>query len=214
MTNEKRFRFFLVLLTIHTTLLIASNAAGSKMIALPFGLAASATVLSYMLSFVILDSIAELYGKEYSRFVINIGLAAVALSVLFFELSIFLPAAGFWQHQNEFETVLGSSWRILLGGWTAYFVAQHLDVWTFFKIKQTAVGGRYLSVRAWGSMAVGQILDTVIFIGIAFAGEFPLLPAIVGQYLIKLIIATAATPLVSLTVRLGRALGAGDKQHS
>lgn len=203
--TDKNIRVFVALLTIHTSLVISSNAAGSKLIALPGGLAASATVISYMLSFVLLGSIAELFGRAHARLVVNFGLAAMALSVAFFELAIHLPAAGFWTHQADFEQVLGSSPRLLLGGWAAYLLGQHLDVAGFFLLKRTRLGGESLWLRSWGSTLLGQLIDTAIFITIAFAGQIPLLPAIIGQYLVKLVIATLTTPLIYAAVGWGRA---------
>lgn len=129
-------RYFLFLLSFHTALLISSNAAGSKIFALPFGFSASATVISYMASFIILDSAAELYGKVYSRMMISLGLTALIVSVVVFELAIALPPASFWTGQQSFETTLGSSWRIVAGGWASYIISQNLDLWTFFMIKK------------------------------------------------------------------------------
>ncbi len=204
----------MTLLTIHTSLVIASNAAGSKLIGLPLGLAASATVISYMLSFVLLGSIAELFGRAQARLVVNLGLAAMALSVSFFELAIHLPAASFWTHQPEFEQVLGSSPRLLAGGWAAYLVGQHLDVWGFFRLKRTRLGGEMLWLRSWGSTLLGQLVDTAIFITIAFAGTAPLLPAIIGQYLVKLVIASLTTPLIYAAVGWGRTAMARPERSS
>jgi queuosine precursor transporter len=203
--SDRNIRVFVVLLTIHTSLVVASNAAGSKLIALPLGLAASATVISYMLSFVLLGSIAELFGRFYARLVVNLGLVAMALSVVFFELAIHLPAASFWTHQRAFEQVLGAVPRLVLGGWAAYLLGQHLDVLGFFLLKSTRLGGERLWLRSWGSTLVGQLVDTIVFITIAFAGTAPLVPAILGQYLVKLAIATLTTPLVYAAVGWGRA---------
>jgi uncharacterized integral membrane protein (TIGR00697 family) len=203
--TEGNFRVLVVLLTIHTSLVISSNAAGGKIIALPGGLAASATVISYMLSFVLLGSIAELFGRAYARLVVNLGLGAMAISVAFFELAIHLPAAGFWTRQAAFEQVLGSSLRLLLGGWSAYLLGQHLDVWGFFLIKKTRFGGERLWLRSLGSTLIGQLIDTTVFITIAFAGDIPLLPTIIGQYLVKLVIAALTTPAIYLAVGWGRA---------
>ena len=203
--TDKSLRVFIVLLTIHTTLVISSNVAGSKLVALPAGLAASAAVISYMLSFVLLGSIAELFGRDYARLVVNLGLAAMAISVAFFELAIHLPAAGFWTHQPAFEDVLGSSPRLLLGGWSAYLLGQHLDVWGFFLIKRTRFGADKLWLRSLGSTLIGQLIDTAVFITIAFYGTAPLLPSILGQYLVKLVIASATTPVIYGAVGWGRA---------
>jgi queuosine precursor transporter len=203
--GDRRLRVFLVMLTMHTTLVVASNVAGGKLIALPFGLAASATVISYMLSFVLLGSIAELFGPAAARLVVNLGLGAMAISVLFFTLALLLPPAPVWDGQAAFARVLGQAPRLLLGGWSAYLLGQHLEISGFFLIKRSRWGGRALWLRSWGSTLIGQLIDTAVFITIAFAGAAPLLPTIAGQYLVKLAIATATMPLVYAAVGWGRA---------
>jgi len=189
-------------MTLHASLLITSTIAGSKVFALPFGLTASATVLSYMLTFVILDSIAELYGRIYSQFVINLGLLGMAISAVYFQFAIMLPPA----EQRALEAILGSSWRIWLGGWTAYMLSQYLDLWSFLKLKDMARGRGSLLFRAWASMLIGQLIDTVIFVTVAFYGIDPIGSIIIGQYLIKVAIATCASPLVTVAVAFGRKL--------
>jgi uncharacterized integral membrane protein (TIGR00697 family) len=144
---ERRIKFFLFLMTLHGSLLITSTVAGSKLFALPFGLSASATVISYMLTFVVLDAIAELYGAKFSRLVINLGLIGMALSALYFKLTIALPPAGVWPYQQAFETVLGSSWRIWLAGWLAYLASQYLDLWGFLKMRDLTQGRAPLADR-------------------------------------------------------------------
>lgn len=200
------YRFFFYLLTFHTALLVASNAAGSKMIALPHGLAASATVFSYMGTFVILSAISELFGKRYAALTINVGLVALILSVIFFQISIHSKPAPFWKDQLSYQITLGSSWRILLGGWTAYMVSQHLDRWGFFKIKEINNSDKYLWLRSLGGTVLGQLIDTIIFISIAFYGSIPLFPSIIGQYIIKLVLAIATIPMVYLIVYFEKAL--------
>jgi queuosine precursor transporter len=212
MQLDRKLKLYLVLLSLHTTLLVANKAAGGKLFALPHGLVASATVISYMMTFVILDVVAEIYGRAASRFVINIGLVGTGLSVAFFQFAIYLPAAPGWSNQTAFASTLGGSWRIFLAGWTGYMFGQYFDLWSFFSLKRLRWASA-LPVRAWISMLVGQFFDTVIFITIAFAGIFPLPQAIAGQYLAKLAFATVATPLVVLFVRIGRMYTAEERNE-
>jgi queuosine precursor transporter len=204
--GHARTRAFVYLMTVHSAVLVASNAGGAKIIALPGGLAASATAISYIMSFVILDSIAEIFGRAYSRTVIHVGLVAGLVSVVFFELSIALPPSPVWHNQEAYEQVLGASPRILIGGWSAYLISQYIDLYSFLRLKATRLAGRFLWLRAWGAMVVSQIIDTAIFVTIAFYGVVPLLSTMVGQYLIKMAFATLATPIVYLFVGLGRTL--------
>jgi uncharacterized integral membrane protein (TIGR00697 family) len=201
---EARISYFLFLLTLHSSLLVTSTIAGSKLFALPFGLDASATVFSYLLTFIILDTIAELFGKEYSRRVINLGLLSMALSAVYFEFAAYLPAAAGWHHQQDFEAVVSSSVRIWIGGWIAYMISQHFDLSFFLMLRETAFGRKSVVLSAWLSLMLAQLLDTAIFVSIAFYGTGAVLPTIAGQYLIKLLFSTVAAPLVKLSISIGR----------
>jgi len=196
------------LVGLNAAILVASNAGGAKMIALPFGLAASATVFSYALSFTFTDAISEVFGRRYANLAVRVGFIGLVLSVLFFMVAIAAPPANFWAGQNAYVETLGHAWRILLGGWTSYMVSQHLDVWLFHRIR-ALTGDRHLWLRNNLSTAVSQFVDSVIFITIAFYGSFPIAGAIFGQYLIKLVIAALDTPVVYFVVhRLRRYLAA------
>jgi queuosine precursor transporter len=201
-----RMRYFLMLMTVHTALLIASTVAGSKLFALPFGLTASATVFSYLLALIILDTVAELYGKEYARLVINLGLMGMAVSAVYLQFTIVLPPAPDWHYQQYFKEMVLSSWRIWIGGWIAYLISQHLDVWSFISLREATYGRRSVVFRAWISLLLSQLLDTVVFISIAFYGTIPIGPAIAGQYVLKVAFSTVAVPLVKLTIMWGRRL--------
>jgi uncharacterized integral membrane protein (TIGR00697 family) len=200
----RRTSFFLFLMTLHGSLLVTSTVAGAKLFALPFGLSASATVISYMLTFVVLDTIAEFYGAKLPRLIINLGLVGMAASALYFRLAIALPPAAAWQHQAAFETVFDSSWRIWLAGWLAYLASQHLDLWGFLKMREVTQGRAPLALRALVGMLIGQLFDTIVFMTVAFYGVFPLGPALAGQYLVKVAVASLGAPLVSLAVAGGR----------
>ena len=180
-------------------LLVAANAAGSKLISVG-PLVASATVFAYAFTFPITDVVAEIYGKSLARRFVVIGLFAVLGAVLFFQLAIHAPAASFYASQEAFESVFNVSARLLLGGFLGYIVSQFLDiqVYHFFK---ALTKDRYMWLRNNASTAISQFVDTSIFISIAFYGVVEnLFPIILGQYLIKVVIAALDTPLVYLIV--------------
>lgn len=183
------------LVAINAGVLVASTAAGAKMIGLPFGLAASATVFSYAISFVFTDLINEIYGREKARLAVTVGFIALITGVLIFYGAIYAPAAEFWGFQSEFEQTLGLAGRILAGAWLAYLVSQNLDVFLFDLLKKKT-SGKHLWLRNNATRLFSQFLDTCIFMTIAFYGVFPLWEAIIGQYLIKVLIALMDTPLV------------------
>jgi uncharacterized integral membrane protein (TIGR00697 family) len=195
---SKPINYFLIFLTLHAVLLVASDVAGKKMIALPFGLSASVAVFSYMATFIIIDVVTEVFGKEAAKKIIRLSFGALLFSVGLLQVAIFLPGASFWNLQAEYQTILGGVWRIALGGWGAYLISQHLDIWIYQKLKQIKFAGDRVSLRAFFSTAVAQLIDTVFFMVVAFIGVFPLLSAIIGQYSIKLLMTLVGGYVVSI----------------
>jgi uncharacterized integral membrane protein (TIGR00697 family) len=190
-----RDKVFILLTACFAVLLVVSNVIAGK-IMLVGGVVAPAAVLCYSLTFAVTDTIAEIWGKERTVFIVNVGFIVTVLSALFIRLAIAVPAAPFWEQQEAFSQILGSNLRIVLASVTAYLVSQHHDIWAFMFWKQKT-GGRHLWLRNNLSTGVSQLLDTSIFIVLAFYGTgIPLLPMITGQYLLKLLIALLDTPLV------------------
>lgn len=198
--QTKRNRVLIVLVALNTALLVASNTAGAKMISVTGGLVASATVFSYAFTFLLTDLISELYGKETANFAVRIGFFSLFITVVFFVIAINAPAASFWHGQEAYEATLGLGPRILAGGWLAYIISQHLDVWIFHKIR-SITGERHMWLRNNASTVISQFLDSCIFITVAFYGIFPIFEAILGQYLLKVVIAIIDTPIFYVAKR-------------
>ena len=117
-----------------------------------------------------------------------------------------IPPASFWEGQDAYNTTLGSVPRIVLASMLAYLVSQHHDVFAFH-LWRRLTKGRFLWLRNNASTMVSQGIDTVLFITIAFVGVVPtnvLLNMILGQYVIKLCIAVADTPICYALVILIR----------
>ncbi|MBS4032805.1 MAG: queuosine precursor transporter [Clostridiales bacterium] len=191
----KQEKAFFLLGCSFAVLLVVSNVIAGKIISVG-GLFAPAAVLCYSLTFAATDTMAELWGKERTKFVVNVGFFVAVLSAVLIRLAIAVAPAPFWENQGAFELILGSNLRIVVASLTAYLVSQHHDIWafTFWKNK---TGSRHLWLRNNLSTGVSQLLDTFLFITLAFYGTgAPVLSMIAGQYVIKLVIAVADTPLV------------------
>ncbi len=195
----KQEKAFLLLSCVFVVLLAISNVIAGKLITVG-GLFAPAAVLCYSLTFVATDTMTELWGKERTRFVVNVGFLVAILSAVLIRLAIIMPAAPFWEGQEAFTAVLGANLRITVASLTAYLISQYHDIWAFTYWKEKT-GGRFLWLRNNLSTGGSQILDTAVFITLAFAGTgAPLLSMIFGQYAIKLVIAICDTPLVYLCI--------------
>jgi len=182
--------------------LVLAAVLASKLIAVG-GLVVPAGVLAYSLTFLITDVISEIWGKERAQTVVVGGFITLVLVFVLTGISIIWPPASFWPHQQAYETILGSSARIMVASLTAYLFSQYHDVWAFHFWRRVTTE-RFLWLRNNASTIVSQLLDSVVFIAIAFYGVMPLVPLILGQWVVKVGVAVLDTPLVYLLVYLVR----------
>lgn len=180
------------------------------------GVAVPAGFVAFGVAYLASDLIVEYHGREYAASVVNgTVLTLVAAYALVF-LAIWMPSAPFYQGQEAFVNTLGGSASILLASVVALAVAQHLDVRLFANLK-ARTAGEYRWLRNCGSTFVSQGIDTVVFISLGFA-VFPaiglggdptwgwsLVSIIVGQYVVKLIVAAIDTvPFYAVTELVGK----------
>jgi uncharacterized integral membrane protein (TIGR00697 family) len=154
-----------------------------------------AGVIVYATSFLVTDILCEFYGKRKALEAVWGGFLASIILVLAIEIAIAWPPADFWTGQEAFQTTLALTPRIVLGSLVAYVISQNWDVHIFHRIKEKTMG-KHLWLRNNASTMTSQALDTVVFITIAFYGLFPIVPMIIGQYIVKLLIAAMDTPFI------------------
>ena len=207
MMMERQEKFFIVLSGLFTGLLVLANIIATKLISIELGgytFFVPAAVLAYAVTFSITDSISEVWGKERTNWLVFTGFLTSVVAAILIKLAINLPAAPFWQQQEQFQSILGANLRITIAGMVAYLISQYHDVWSFHFLKQKS-NGKMLWLRNNVSTAVSQLLDTTIFITIAFYGIIPdLFTMILSQYAVKLMIAVIDTPIVYGIVYLVR----------
>ena len=190
------------------TLLVVANIIAGKLISVGMWVVPVA-VIAYPLTFLVTDTIAELYGRRIATRIVWVGFAVNVLMVALVYVGKIIPPASFWEGQDAYNTILGSVPRIVLASMLAYLASQHHDVFAFHFWKRLTKG-RFLWLRNNASTMVSQGIDTVLFITIAFIGVVPtnvLLNMIVGQYVIKLGIAMVDTPICYVLVGLLRRKG-------
>lgn len=200
--TEKETRILILLAAVFAGVLSLGVGVGSKVISI-FGLTASASAITYPVTFLVTDTVAEVWGKRRARQIVLSGFIAILIVAVFVAIAIYMPSADFWKQQEAFVSIFGVSIRLIIGGLTAYLVSQLHDVWMFHLLKNLT-DGKHLWLRNNVSTIISQFIDTVIFVTIGFAGVQPLLPLIVGQYIIKVGMAAIDTPLVYLLVNIVR----------
>ncbi|WP_339736084.1 queuosine precursor transporter [uncultured Sunxiuqinia sp.] len=202
---------FLLAGVLFAACLLISNILASKIILIgPWS--APAGVLIFPLAYIINDVIVEVWGYTKARLIIWSGFGVNLLAVFFLMLAIYMPAAPFYNAQEAFQTVLGSSVRIVFASLTAYVVGSFLNAYVMSKFK-LMTKGKGFSLRAIASTMVGEGADSMIFITIAFVGIFPL-SVILGMILVQALLKTAyeimILPLTILVVRKVKAFEGED----
>ena len=186
-------------------LLIVANIVAVKPLALGDWVL-SAGIVAYPFTFLVPDTLSEVYGRRPATRVVWMGFALSVLMAALVYVTRVLPAAGFWEGQGAFDDTLGAVPRIVLGSMIAFLLSQNTDVFLFHTLGRLT-GQRHLWLRNNGSTMVSQAIDTLQFVSIAFAGTVStgtLLNMMMTQYVVKLAIAAVDTPFVYLLVGIVR----------
>ena len=190
----------IVLSGIYIACELIANVTASKPVAVG-GIVVPAAVFIYALTFTLVDLINDRLGKDRARKVVYTAFAANILLAGYIQLSVNLPPAPFYQGQEAFRAVLGSTPRIVAASLTAYIISSLIDIEVFAWWREKV--GRYRWARVLASNAVSTGVDSVVFITAAFWGVFPVLPLIRGQYIVKMAVTGVSLPLIYL-VRAAR----------
>jgi uncharacterized integral membrane protein (TIGR00697 family) len=183
---------------------------GNKQVALG-PLAVEAGIFAFLLLVITSSAIAELHGRETANRLVLFGFVPLIVSLLLSVLVLAVPASRDMDpaRLSAFETILGGTPRIWLGGILAYGTSQLLNVTIFSKLKGRE-GNRLLWLRSSVASVLSQIVDTLIFITVAFYGVFPIAELLLGQMLAKVELSVILVPpQISAFVALGRRLDNG-----
>jgi uncharacterized integral membrane protein (TIGR00697 family) len=205
-----RQRWLPAITAVFVTSLIVSNIIAVKLISVgPFFLPAA--ILIFPISYIFGDILTEVYGYARARRVIWIGFACNLLAVLIIWVSIELPPAPFWRigsfesprsSQQAYRAILGFTPRLLAASFVAYLFGEFLNSFVLAKMK-IATRGRHLWLRTISSTLVGQLVDSGIFITLAFYGTIPsttLGNLIITQWLTKSAYEAVITPFTYIVV--------------
>lgn len=194
--------------------LITANCIGAKIFTTGLNLFGSPITLTcgalaYPITFLCTDVIGELWGKEKAKIAVKYGFICQLISTLIIVLARYLPAVDPTQ-QNAYVALLGQNYMFVFASLVAYWCSQSWDVIIFHKIRDayirkhgTVQGGKWL----WnnGSTMTSQLIDSILYAGIAFGIGFGwlwdssmhimLFNMILGQWIIKVILAALDTPI-------------------
>lgn len=194
-----------LLIGVFSALYVLSNMIAVKQVDIgPFIMPLG--VLTIPITFLITDVINEVYGPKVAKGVVTIGFTSMVLVLALTQIAVHLSPSAVFQGQEAYATIFGAVPRLTLASMCAYVVSQYHDVWAFHFWRRKT-DGKHLWIRNNASTIVSQILDTGIFIVIAFAGVVPfdaLKAMILGQLVAKWLLAFVDTPFCYLLVRWAR----------
>jgi uncharacterized integral membrane protein (TIGR00697 family) len=193
------------------TVLLCANLIGAAKVARIGPVTFGAGVLFFPISYVFGDVLTEVYGYARARKVVWAGFGAMIFaSFMSWAVLAFPPAPG-WPHQAAYETVFGSTPRIVLASLVAYFAGEFCNSYVLAKMK-LLTSGRLLWTRTIGSTIVGEAVDSLIFYPLAFLGVWSreqVVQVLISNYLLKVGWEAVMTPV---TYRVVNALKRAERE--
>lgn len=199
-------------------LVVLAGVLGTKIAALGHwplvgDLAVESGIFAFLLLVVMASAVAELFGQDVANRLVRFGFVPLICSMLLLTFVInVVPPAPFWGDQEAYARLLGQGARMQFAGLISYGTSQTLNVYVFSRL--AGGRGRLLMLRAWIASLLSQMVDTLIFITISFAGvkdaagvPLPIGEIMAGQIASKLLLSTIMVPpLIWVFVQLGRKL--------
>jgi queuosine precursor transporter len=191
---------------IYGGLVCMAGVLGTKIVAIG-PLTVEAGIFAFLQLVVLSSAVSELCGSAVATKLVRYGFIPLILSAVLIQLVIALPSASFWTQQEAFAGILGQGSRMMVAGLISYGISQTLNVALFDRLKSGTGGLVWL--RGMIAAVVSQIVDTGIFLTIAFLGVLPLMPLLISGVTAKVILSIIMVPpLIQLAVMLGRKLDA------
>ena len=197
-------RLFMCIGIVFVTCLLLSNLVAGKMWAVTDSITLPAAVILFPLTYIIGDVFTEVYGFRKARTIIWLGFICSFFAVVIYLITIALPHPGFWEGQEAYAAVLGTTPRVVLASFSGYLFGEFSNSIILSRLK-VVTKGKNLWMRTILSTVVGEGLDSVIFIMISFWGTMDnsvVLQMILFQYLFKVSYEVLFTPVTYLVVKL------------
>lgn len=220
---KKTDKNLILLCMIFAVSLVISNVVTGKLIDIPIDLFGGhiqlpGAAVCYAITFLMTDVIGEIWGKKEANQCVRWGFICQILASLLILFTQYLPAVD-QDMQGSYDALLGQNWMFVIGSLVAYYASQSWDVHIFHKVRDKMIAkdpNNFHKRWIWNNLSTmtSQIIDTILFIGIAFGIGFgwlfdsAMLPTLgamcVGQYLLKALLALIDTPIFYLLTRKRR----------
>lgn len=190
-------------------MVVIGSVLGNKQVVIG-PLTIEAGIFSFLTLVMMASAVAELHGREWANRLVQWGFVPLIVSLALFAFVLVLPASPEMEpaRRDGFQLVVGQSPRLMAAGLLSYGISQTLNV-TIFSALKGREGSRLLWLRSGVASIASQIIDTLIFVTVAFYGVFPIGQLLVGQMVAKIVLSALLVPaMVYVFVELGRRLDA------
>ena len=199
---RRHFRYFDYVMAAFVAILLLSNLIGAAKLATVGGFTFGAGILFFPLSYVIGDVLTEVYGYANARRCVWMGFAALIFMAFMSFVVVAMPPATGWDGQAAYESVFGSTWRIVAASVLAFWAGEFVNSFVLAKMK-IVTAGKHLWARTIGSTVFGQGVDSLIFYPVAFLGIWTtdqVLTVMVTNWFLKVAWEALLTPVTYAVV--------------
>ncbi len=198
---DNKYKLLAILFAIYAGGVITQNVLAAKQIDI-FAFTVTTGILVSPFVFIVQDVISELFGFKTAKKMVLTGFAINFVAVLLFTLAIYLPSSAFWNNQEAFSSILGTTLRISIASFTAYIIGSLINtkVMTALKPKME----KFLFFRAISSTIAGQFFDNFLFSFIAFFGVLPnpaIWSMVIGATIFEVLYEVVFYPLTKLSIK-------------
>ncbi|MCP3774880.1 queuosine precursor transporter [Paenibacillus sp. MZ04-78.2] len=145
------------------------------------------------------DLLNEKYGTKEAKQAVWFGFFSLVASTVIMQMSLVFTPQESDIAQSSLEKIFGLMPRLAAGSLCAYFISQFLDVRVYSYLKKRFPVYNQFWIRTNGSTGLSQLVDSLVFCTIAFAGVYTLdiwLQILLTTYLFKFVISVASTPVL------------------
>ncbi|MFN0253121.1 MAG: queuosine precursor transporter [Kofleriaceae bacterium] len=208
MKLDAKLGLFITLVAMFMVCLVVGDLIGGKLTSFHlFGheWVFSVGLLAFPVTFILTDILNEFYGKTVTRRITFLAFIMVGITLL---IILWANAMPFWPRvlqddwggvqPRDFDRVFTGSMRIQLASMFAFLIANLVDIWVFFMFKKLT-GNKMLWLRATGSTAVSQLIDTIVINALVWGGKMTFdqyATTVITSYAVKVSAAIAITPLI------------------
>lgn len=155
-----------------------------------FGISATLGNVMFASIYLATDILNDIYGRKVAKRAVWLGFSSTLVMIIVMQMSLhFIPAPEDIS-QKALSTIFDLVPRIALGSIIAYIIGQHVDVFIFSMIKKVFQSDKTFIIRAYGSTVLSSIIDTALFVTIAFIGALPasvVFEIFITTYVLKLV---------------------------